>query len=113
MGDAGEMTFGKRLKNLREEKDIMQKELAAAINISPRMISFYENDTHFPRDAATIISIAEFYGVSLDYLFGVSNIKNHNAFTTLYNVYNGLEEAGQIELLDYAKYLKSKHLKKK
>ena len=44
------MTFSERLRQLRQEKKMTQAVLGRAIDISPRMISFYESGNHFPRD---------------------------------------------------------------
>ena len=44
------MSFGSRLRLLREERNITQKQLGSIIGVSPRMVSFYESGAHFPRD---------------------------------------------------------------
>ena len=64
------MEFGDRLKVLRKERRISQKELAHAINVSARVIGYYETNQRFPKDARTLTAIADFLGVSLDYLLG-------------------------------------------
>lgn len=61
------MTFGQRLINLREEKGIFQKELAAHLNVSISTISNYENDVHFP-DIAILCKLADYFHVTTDYL---------------------------------------------
>ena len=45
------MTFGERLRYLREEKELRQKDVAESMKISTRMIGYYESDKHFPSDA--------------------------------------------------------------
>ena len=52
------MTFGNRLKMLRNEKQITQKELGSIINISERVIGYYESDDRFPKDDKVIIDKA-------------------------------------------------------
>lgn len=42
------MTFAERLRELREERNITQKELGAHLGISPRMVSFYESGATSP-----------------------------------------------------------------
>ena len=55
-----------RIKDLREDSDIKQKELADALGISQRAYSHYENGTRkIPLDI-----LAEYYGCSTDYLLG-------------------------------------------
>jgi len=63
------------LVDLREAKDIQQKELAAAINIKPNNISKYEKGLSKPT-IPTLIKLAEYFEVSVDYLLGLSSIKN-------------------------------------
>ncbi|SKB35524.1 Transcriptional regulator, contains XRE-family HTH domain [Acetoanaerobium noterae] len=70
------MTFGNRLKMLRNEKQITQKELGSIINISERVIGYYESDDRFPKDDKVIIALSEYFNVSIDYLLGKSEIRN-------------------------------------
>lgn len=72
------MVFSKRFKYLREENGLSQKELAKEFNISRQSISNYENGLRFPNDEKLIINIANYFNVSLDYLFGKTNIRNIN-----------------------------------
>ncbi len=72
------MSFSKRLKYLREEKGLSQIELSKEFNISRQSISNYENGLRFPNDEKLIVRIAEFFNVSIDYLFGKTNIRNSN-----------------------------------
>ena len=65
------MTFAERLRELREERNITQKELGAHLGISPRMVSFYESGAHFPRDAKMLIDIAAFFGVTVELSVGL------------------------------------------
>ena len=64
------MRFGDRLKELREEKDITQKDLGKIINISDRVIGYYEANDRFPRDENVLKTIADYFNVSVDYLVG-------------------------------------------
>lgn len=64
--------FIKRLKNLRVDRDITQKELAELLKISSNTYSQYENDTrHFPIEC--IIELSKFYDTSVDYILGLTN----------------------------------------
>ena len=62
------MTFSDRLRQLRQEKRMTQVSLGQAVDISPRMISFYESGNHFPRDEIILKRIADLFEVSLDYI---------------------------------------------
>lgn len=73
------MTFGQRLANLREEKGIYQKELAAILSVSPSTVSNYENDVHFP-DIEILCKLANYFDVSTDYLL-VRTDYRHNLDT--------------------------------
>ena len=53
------MTFSERLRQLRQEKKMTQSTLGQAVDISPRMISFYESGNHFPRDEVILKRLAE------------------------------------------------------
>lgn len=66
------MQFNERLKALREDNDITQTELAKAVNVTQRNISFYETGTNEP-DIKTIIALAKFFNVSTDYILGLSD----------------------------------------
>ncbi len=67
--------LGIRLRELRNEKEITQSELGKILNLSQRSISQYELGIRFP-DEVVLNLIADFFDVSLDYLFGRTNIKN-------------------------------------
>ena len=56
-----------KLLELRQERNLTQKELCAKLNISRTNYSYFENGRRVP-DVDTLLLIAEFYGVSLDEL---------------------------------------------
>lgn len=62
------------LKKLRKENELKQIEIAKEINISQRVYSNYETGTREP-SIDTLIAIAEYYKVSLDYLTGRYEMK--------------------------------------
>ena len=72
------MTFGERLKALREDNDEKQRDIADILFVSPNMISAYELGKHFPKDEKALIALAEHFDVSLDYLLGYSDVPKHN-----------------------------------
>lgn len=61
------MEFGEFLAKLRKEKGLLQKEVAAYLNMTVATISNYEKGVHSP-DLNTLIKLADFYDVSTDYL---------------------------------------------
>lgn len=64
-----------RLKFLRNEKGESLEKIAKQLNVTIQTISNYENEK---RDMTpdTIIKLAEYFGVSTDYLLGKSDIRN-------------------------------------
>ena len=58
-----------RLKSLRKEKNISQLKLAFDLNMNQNTISRYENMER-QADYETLIKIADYFGVSVDYLLG-------------------------------------------
>lgn len=60
-------TFGKRLKKLREQKELSQKTLADIFNISQSTIAYYEIDKKQPSQI-TLAKFADFFSVTTDYL---------------------------------------------
>lgn len=67
------MTF--RLKELRKKRNISQLKLAIDLNMNQNTISRYEN-LEREADYSTLIKIADYFGVSLDYLLGRTDEEN-------------------------------------
>lgn len=66
-----------RIKGLREDNDMNQTELALILNISQRAYSHYERgDREIP--LKILVSLADYYNVSIDYLLGRTNKKEVN-----------------------------------
>lgn len=55
------------LRNIREDRDLRQKDLAAVLHVSQNTYSQYENGV-ISLTADVLIRLADFYGVSVDYL---------------------------------------------
>ncbi len=64
-----------RLKFLREEKGLFQSDIAKVLGISVAAVGFYENEK---RDMSpnTILKLAEYFGVTTDYLLGKTDVRN-------------------------------------
>ena len=62
-----------RIKALREDRDLRQSDVANATGIDQRTLSNYETGKTNP-DSFAIIKLADFFGVSCDYLLGVNDI---------------------------------------
>ncbi len=64
-----------RIRDLREDHDKKQLELAAYLNVKPNTYSDYERGK-INIQIDTLIQLADFYGVSLDYLVGRDDVPN-------------------------------------
>ncbi len=59
----------KRIRDLREDKDLKQSEIAAYLKCTQVCYSFYENGQRdIPTDV--LIRLADYHNVSIDYLLG-------------------------------------------
>lgn len=67
-----EIYLGQRLKELREEKGFTQKQLAQTLGINSVTYLHYEKEQREP-PLSLLADIAKFYGVSVDYLLGLSD----------------------------------------
>ena len=91
--------IGKALKALREERGLSQVELAKQLDISASAIGMYEVNSREPSDDIKT-KIAEYFNVSIDYLLGVSDVRNANStkhedkeFVAFYEGYKDLDDA--------------------
>lgn len=64
-----------RLKALRKERKISQVRLAIDLNLNQNTVSRYENMER-EADYKTLILLADYFNVSIDYLLGRTNRKN-------------------------------------
>lgn len=75
------MSFGNKLKKLRQDNNLTQEELAKKINTSRSNIANYENDKNMP-SIEILTLLAEIFNCSLDYLLEKSNIRNPEKIIT-------------------------------
>lgn len=68
--------IGKRIRELRTEKGVTQRELASFLSLTPKMVSFYENNERVP-PADILIKLSKYFNVSIDYLLGRTAFKNN------------------------------------
>ena len=62
------MKFGDKVKELRQQIDLTQSELAKKIGVSPRTVFAYENGETYPRRREIYNTLAELFGVEINYL---------------------------------------------
>ena len=67
------MHYSQRIRMLREDQDYSQSKIAALLRVGQRTYCDYElGKTRIPVDS--LILLAQFYNVSMDYICGVSDI---------------------------------------
>ena len=67
----------KRIRDLREDKDITQKQMSTILNCSQQVYSNYElGQRDIPTDV--LIKISTFHNVSTDYILGLTNNPKRN-----------------------------------
>jgi transcriptional regulator with XRE-family HTH domain len=64
--------LGEKIKSLRLEKELTQTALAQELGVSKGIISIWENNINEPK-ATYIQRLALFFGVSADYLLGITD----------------------------------------
>ncbi len=64
--------FSRRLKNLRENKELAQNELAKELYVNRSLICVYEKGKRLP-SVDMLIKLSEFFEVSIDFLLGVKD----------------------------------------
>lgn len=70
--------FSKRLKELRKEKQVHQKDIAEYLGITPNAYGLYERGERKP-NPDTLLMLADYFDVSVDYLLGRSDIRTSNS----------------------------------
>ena len=71
------LTIPERLKDLRTERGFTLEQLSEATGISRAALGKYEADDFKDISPFSIAALAKFYGVSADYLMGLTETKNH------------------------------------
>lgn len=66
--------FGKKVKNLRLERNLTQKQLANMAGVAVSAISSYESGNRYP-SYDVLINLAHIFHVSTDYLLGLNKMK--------------------------------------
>lgn len=65
-----QLSFGEKIRNLREDADLNQTQLANALHMTQRKISYIECGKYEP-SIADIIAFCHFFRVSADFLLGI------------------------------------------
>lgn len=96
MGNKEVLSNQNRIKQLRLEQHKTQKEVGKAVGLSDRAIAHYEKGIREPK-LETWIKLADFFGVPVSYIQGVSNNKNTYEFKNAVQLKNALEKGMNIK----------------
>ena len=116
------LEVGEKLAKLRKERNLGQKELAAILNLSTGTISNYENGVHSP-DLNTLCKLAEFFGVTTDYLLNRTNyrynpkkmsqrLSRDYTLSDVVDVVLSCNESSVDHLMEYALFLRARQEKR-
>lgn len=110
------MNFGEILAELRQDRGLLQKDVANIINVSVSTVSNYETGAHYP-DVESMIKLAEYFNVPIDYLLGRTKfrlnfselnkpLQNGISAADLLNTILGFKENNVSSLIEFIELLK-------
>lgn len=97
-------TFGEKLRQLMENNNVKQQELADKLNVKRGSVSNWTTNRRCP-DAETIVKIADYFNVTVDYLLKDTGIKSdeleelredYSEIEDLYESYKELDKNNKI-----------------
>ncbi len=106
--------FQNRVKRLRQERGLTQVEFAKAFGISKATIAMWEVGNRCP-DLDTVSRIADFFGVTTDYLLCKSDSKNSKTPSeedikfALFEGAEGISDEAYLEVKRFAEFIKQKY----
>ena len=101
-------SFGSRLADLREQRNLLGKDVAAALHLSSQAYSQYENDRRTP-DLETALRLAQYYDVTLEYLIAGEGLFETGIRPHLNESVTNLPPEAIDELLIFFDYLRYKY----
>lgn len=75
--DNGILTIPERIEQLRKDRHLTLEQLEQQTGLSKSALGSYESNDRKDISHYAIIKLAQFYGVTSDYLLGLSDIENH------------------------------------
>lgn len=94
-------TIGKRIRELRENKNMTQTELSEALGMKTyTTVSKWESDDNFPK-GKDLKRLAELFNVSSDYLLGLNKSEKSKDITV---IYNQLDPPRKTKVYNFAEY---------
>ena len=108
-------SFGKRLREFRESRGFTQKELAKKINVSQRMINYYEN--HVVNPPITVIpKLCKALKISSDELLGIKAVPKDNSYLMDKNLlrrFKAVKDLSERDKRNVFAFIKALHSKAK
>ena len=110
-----------RLREVRKEHKMSQQELASILGVTQATLSGWETEK-YEIDTKSLVTCAEYYQVSVDYLLGKTDIKNTEPSGTVSEddikiaLFGGAEDVTDAmwqEAKAFAEYIKDRELRKK
>lgn len=102
--------YGQRLSEARKKAGLMQKDVAKFLGVKDNIVSYYENGDRIP-SVEQYTKLAEFFGVSADYLLCLSDAKTNDKDLQFVCDYTGLSDSN-INYLHYVTCLFNESYKK-
>ena len=109
--------LGNKIKQLREEKNITQANLAKLLDVSPSTVGMWEQNRRTP-DIEILKKLSDILHVSVDYLLGKTDMKNYledpNVTIALHSDetsldYSDLSDEAKKEVQDFIEYVRHKY----
>lgn len=95
-------TLGKRIRDLRERKNLTQTELSQELGMKTyTTVSKWESDENFPK-GKDLKKLAELFGVSSDYLLGLAKESKRDTSSDISTIYNQLVPPRQEKVYNFA-----------
>jgi len=100
-----------RIEQLRESRNLKAYQLCDAIHLRQNTYTTWKKRDTSP-DTDTIILLADYFNVSTDYLLRGIDVGTEifgETQATLLRIFNGLNDTGKQELMDYAEFLSQRY----
>ena len=99
-----------RLKDLRKQKNLKQSDVARILNVTPQAYGNYESERR-EISPEHLKLIADYYGVSVDYILGRNIVNLPEEYKNLEIVFSDLQELTQNqidEVIKFSKFIKER-----
>ena len=108
------MSFYETLSSVMKKRNVTAKQLSEKLKIGKNQFKYWKDNGNIP-NGETLISLADYFDCSVDYLLGREETKKaavlpveSSNISKLIGFYNQLTEDAQKEMLSYAEYMTTK-----